>query len=192
MRGAGINIEWDEGAIQCLRSLWADGLSSAAIGRRMGRSKNSIVGKAHRLDLPGRPDPIARDGIVKPRIHRTHRAGAVTLPLFDRWCAQCGGLLGIEQARFCTVTCDLLFIAANRPITRQPRAPKTERKIIEPAPAVGATGECCFPLNDGRPWRFCCEPTEPGKPYCTKHWKATHVAQRMVEPEWIAARLGGS
>ena len=30
------------------------------IGRRMGISKNAVVGKAHRLNLPARPSPIRR------------------------------------------------------------------------------------------------------------------------------------
>jgi len=32
------------------------------IGRHLGVSKNAVVGKAHRLDLPGRPSPIRAIG----------------------------------------------------------------------------------------------------------------------------------
>lgn len=177
MRGHGVNIDWDEGAVQCLRSLWGDGLSSAAIGRQMGRSKNSIVGKAHRLDLPARPDPIIRDGIAKPRIHRAHRVGAVTLPLFDRWCAQCSGILGAEQQRFCSNNCHLAYHTARRPAPKPPiiRAPKPEP---QPVVWLGRVTECCFVVSEGRLHRFCCEPTEPGRPYCAAHWTATHVPLR--------------
>jgi GcrA cell cycle regulator len=41
-----------------LRQDWAEGHSTAEIGRRMHRSKNSIVGRAHRLGLPERPSPV--------------------------------------------------------------------------------------------------------------------------------------
>ena len=49
---------WTETAIAGLRRLWDEGHSTAEIGRRMGVSKNAVVGKAHRLALPPRPSPI--------------------------------------------------------------------------------------------------------------------------------------
>ena len=55
-------MEWNEETIARLRALWAEGLSTAEIGRRMAISKNAVVGKAHRLNLPARPSPIRRDG----------------------------------------------------------------------------------------------------------------------------------
>ena len=55
-------MEWTEETIERLRAFWAEGLSTAEIGRRMGISKNAVVGKAHRLNLPARPSPIRRDG----------------------------------------------------------------------------------------------------------------------------------
>ena len=46
------SIDWTPTVIGTLRSLWAEGISTAAIGVRMGISKNAVVGKAHRLNLP--------------------------------------------------------------------------------------------------------------------------------------------
>ena len=60
-------MEWNEETIAKLRALWAEGLSTAEIGRRMGISKNAVVGKAHRLNLASRPSPIRRDGERTPR-----------------------------------------------------------------------------------------------------------------------------
>ena len=53
-------MEWNDEVISRLRDLWTEGHSTAEIGRRLGVSKNAIVGKAHRLDLPARPSPIRR------------------------------------------------------------------------------------------------------------------------------------
>jgi GcrA cell cycle regulator len=50
-----------------LRALWDDGVSSKAIGRIMGRTKNSILGCAHRLKLEPRPSPIGVRGPLQPR-----------------------------------------------------------------------------------------------------------------------------
>src|SRR5215203_5514117 len=53
-------MDWTATAIALLRALWGEGHSTAEIGRRMGVTKNAIVGKAHRLDLPARASPIRR------------------------------------------------------------------------------------------------------------------------------------
>jgi GcrA cell cycle regulator len=37
-----------------LRKLWADGLSCSQIGMRVRRSRNAVIGRVHRLGLPGR------------------------------------------------------------------------------------------------------------------------------------------
>ncbi len=59
-------IDWTEETIARLRAFWRDGHSTAEIGRRMGTSKNSVVGKAHRLGLPPRPNPIRGKGAGSP------------------------------------------------------------------------------------------------------------------------------
>lgn len=51
---------WDEPKIAKLCQLWAEGLSTAEIGRRIGMSKNAVAGKRNRLGLPERPSPIKR------------------------------------------------------------------------------------------------------------------------------------
>ena len=43
---------WNEDRVGALRRLWDEGHATAEIGRRLRVSKNAIVGKAHRLDLP--------------------------------------------------------------------------------------------------------------------------------------------
>src|SRR5215469_7773297 len=75
-------MEWAEETILRLRALWDEGLSTAEIGRRLGVSKNAVVGKAHRLDLPARPSPIRRDGSgsSKPRRSAPRRVAGPTLP----------------------------------------------------------------------------------------------------------------
>lgn len=51
---------WTEERIEELKDLWAEGLTTGEIGKRLGVSKNAVVGKAHRLGLKGRPSPIKR------------------------------------------------------------------------------------------------------------------------------------
>lgn len=46
---------WTDERVSTLRQLWADGLSGAVIAKQMNaKSRNAIIGKAHRLKLPRR------------------------------------------------------------------------------------------------------------------------------------------
>lgn len=51
---------WTDERLQKLRELWAEGLSISQIGEALGVSRNAIAGKAHRMELPKRPSPIAK------------------------------------------------------------------------------------------------------------------------------------
>lgn len=55
-------MAWTDKMVEDLRRMWKEGLTTGEIGRRLGVSKNSIVGKVHRLGLSGRPSPIKRKG----------------------------------------------------------------------------------------------------------------------------------
>lgn len=53
-------MAWTDEMVDQLRAMWAEGLTTGEIGKRLGVSKNSIVGKVHRLGLSGRPSPIKK------------------------------------------------------------------------------------------------------------------------------------
>ncbi len=61
---------WTPERIAAVTRLWNEGLTTAEIGRAIGMSKNAVVGKAHRLQLPPRPSPIRHGKSVQ----RTTRA----------------------------------------------------------------------------------------------------------------------
>lgn len=50
---------WSDERVERLKALWSQGLSTAEIGRKLGTTKNAVVGKSHRLGLEPRPSPIA-------------------------------------------------------------------------------------------------------------------------------------
>lgn len=49
---------WTSEQVAELTRLWADGLTTSEIGLRIGKSKNAVIGRAHREGLAGRPSPI--------------------------------------------------------------------------------------------------------------------------------------
>lgn len=63
-------MDWSPEQISELTRLWGEGLTTSEIGKRLGISKNAVVGKAHRLHLAARPSPIKRTG-PRPAVFRT-------------------------------------------------------------------------------------------------------------------------
>ncbi len=161
-------MEWNDETIERLRALWAEGLSTAEIGRRMGISKNAVVGKAHRLNLPARPSPIRRDGSgAAPRPTAPRRVTGPTLP----------PLRTTEVAE--------PVVAAPRPVF-QPKpaarevAPVRTTPVRAVAPRVGRASVCCWPIGEPgtKSFRFCDAEAAQGKPYCVEHAQIAYVKVR--------------
>ena len=74
---------WSDAAVETLKALWDDpDLSAAMIARRLGVTRNAVIGKAHRLGLskPRTPRPPAGP-VPPPRRHRRLvRSAAVSSP----------------------------------------------------------------------------------------------------------------
>ena len=45
---------WTDERVELLTSLWEEGLPAAEIGRRLGLTKNAVIGKVHRIALSPR------------------------------------------------------------------------------------------------------------------------------------------
>ncbi len=161
-------MDWTDDVISRLRALWTEGHSTAEIGRRMGVSKNAVVGKAHRLSLDARPSPIRRgqpgDAPKRPAVKRVV---GPTLPAMDA--------------------------TPMRPVVREPERPIVAPPPVPAAPvlrAVGLSGNgrsgggrlvaCCWPIGEPgtRSFRFCDEGSLPGKPYCAAHAALAYVKVR--------------
>jgi GcrA cell cycle regulator len=179
-------MEWTDEVIGQLRALWAEGHSTAEIGRRLGVTKNAIVGKAHRLDLSARPSPIRRDPEAEP-VHRAlaRRVEGPTLPPLPSAVVD-------NEASFATFA-----VAPRPPVMARPIvvAPPTPRPVVQaPRPMVpplqrpvalaprpyGRIVTCCWPIGEPgtREFRFCDVPSEPGRPYCEDHVKVAYVKVR--------------
>jgi GcrA cell cycle regulator len=65
--------EWTPERIAALIALWNEDHSTSEIGRRLGTTKNAVIGKVHRLGLPKRrpstkPEPKLADIIRLDRL----------------------------------------------------------------------------------------------------------------------------
>jgi GcrA cell cycle regulator len=149
-------MDWSAEAIEQLRALWAEGYSTAEIGRRMGISKNAVVGKAHRLHLPARPSPIQREQAAAAAQAPRPVAAPVSAP------------------------------APRPAAPVAPRAPApvpvmraVPPAVVRPFPRSSARS-CCWPIGEpGTPeFRFCTEEAAGGKPYCLEHASIAYVKAR--------------
>ena len=52
--------EWTPLRVSVLIALWQEGLATSEIGRRLGVTKNAVIGKVHRLGLTKRQSPIRK------------------------------------------------------------------------------------------------------------------------------------
>jgi GcrA cell cycle regulator len=189
-------MEWSEEVIAQLRALWADGLSTAEIGRRLGVTKNAIVGKAHRLDLAARPSPIRRDPDAEPTRRATvRRVDGPTLPPLPSAAPNAATVVRQPAPAAPRPVQTRPVEAAPAPVARQPApAPRPPvmappRPVIAPPPPrpvstnlrpTGRVVTCCWPLGEPgtRDFRFCDAASEPGRPYCEEHVKIAYVRVR--------------
>ena len=178
-------MDWTDAVILSLRALWDEGLSTAEIGRRLGVTKNAVVGKAHRLVLPARPSPIRR-GLVAPVAPR--RASGPTLPSMELAVsvtqstsegaaqAQVPAPLVVEamqSARVAVALPEPLPVQGLRsmatPVLRPTASPRRMRVVA-----------CCWPIGEPgtRSFRFCDAESLAGKPYCESHAQLAYVKVR--------------
>ena len=146
-------MDWNDQAISALSALWADGYSTAEIGRRMGITKNAVIGKVHRLKLSGRPSPIGARPTA-PRVKHVTR-GHPTLPPAFR---------------------PVLVVAAPRTST------PPERPVAPPLLALATRGSCQWPVGEPRAlgFRLCEAPALCGRPYCETHCRSAYARPARV------------
>ncbi len=161
-------MEWTEEVIQRLRALWDEGHSTAEIGRRLGVSKNAVVGKAHRLDLPARPSPIRREGAgsAAPRRATPRRPAGPTLPPLSST---------VVPSAPASPPRPVVAPVGVRPVV----APSSRVQIVPPRPYAREIA-CCWPIGEPgtSSFRFCEAAATPGKPYCTEHAALAYVKVR--------------
>jgi GcrA cell cycle regulator len=167
---------WDDETIRQLRALWAEGHSTAEIGRRLGVSKNAIVGKAHRLELDARPSPIRRES-SKPEGERPvpfTRAAATTLPPLASASVP-PPVVKLDPPTPRVAQASPLPAPISAPLARQETAPV---RAVSQAPSFRRSAPtCCWPIGEPgtKAFRFCDDLSLAGKPYCDAHARLAYV-----------------
>lgn len=149
-------MSWTDERISELTRLWDQGLSASEIGKTLGVSKNAVVGKAHRLNLPARPSPIKRGGSAKPRTSKP----VIKTP--DR--------IGKMECRPAVPT-------TSEVRTHEPRLARPALK--KRAVVKSGNSACLWPIGDPgeNDFHFCGEPAVSGKPYCQEHCARAYITK---------------
>jgi GcrA cell cycle regulator len=150
---------WTDDRVASLKRLWIDGLSASQIALRLGGcTRNAVIGKVHRLDLPKRANTSrARAAYRRPRALRPQKSLSrkprqLRLPKRDR---------GFDFAPLpdALVKATVLGVAPeDATINRRPLA------------ELEATN-CRWPIGDPRHdhFGFCGASVLQGRPYCDRH-----------------------
>lgn len=163
-------MAWTEADTALLRKLWGEGLSASIIALRLGKkTRNTVIGKVHRLGFPPRrTSQRARHGASKRHLAaaRVHQPRPEPAPL--------------------------------PPLPKPPLPVLVWPANPEPPPSVDITSvialaahHCRWPIGDLREpgFRFCCRQRGNGTAYCREHHLAAHLAapQRKKPATPIAA-----
>lgn len=151
---ADVALMWNDEKIGKLKKLWQEGLTTGEIGKRLGVSKNAVVGKAHRLGLKGRPSPIKRQEAVPGAPAAAAPAAAKKQPvkiftLTDLTHNTCRWPIGdpkhedfhfcgkpIYPAKpYCLEHCAQAYVGSNKPRNDEPPAPVPITPTTPPASA---------------------------------------------------------
>lgn len=178
---------WPDARDDELRALWNEGHSTAEIGRRMGISKGSIVGRSRRMNLPARPSPIRAtpEGQV-PRRDRPKRAPKVTLPPLPALppavrAALTPPLLAVQTAPLPAITAaPIATVSAPK---HTPGSPV--RRVTPMGSGVGripSCSPCQWPTTtaNGRHRMLCESPADGRTSYCLKHQAESRRSSGML------------
>lgn len=144
--------EWTTERTNTLIALWNEGLSTAEIGRRLEITKNSVVGKVHRLGLPKRKSPISA---------RTSASGG-----------------NASNASPVPAKSAPASASVPAPAAASKSAPAAPRSIGKKIPLEALRpGMCAWPEGDPstEDFYFCGENVVEGKPYCAAHCARAYV-----------------
>lgn len=159
---------WPPEDIQKLKDLLFDGLSFSQIGARLGRSRNAVIGKAHREGLSGTAEykkchKPARPGGRVPKAKKKPKPWTQ----FERKSAA---------------------VFASEPFTPGPELviPPNERKGILDL----QENDCRWPIGDPQKadFHFCNRKKVPGLAYCEAHSRRAYQPpenrKRSIPPAW--------
>jgi GcrA cell cycle regulator len=164
-------MNWTDERVEKLKRLWAEGLSASQIAAQLGGvSRNAVIGKVHRLNLPGRAKAggtVATNRAVKRPAAAPPRPANYPSRVATRTVARPVGATAVKEEVEFEASQQLVYRPASNvvvPISRKLALTElTERTCKWP---VGD------PLTDD--FHFCGCESPDNSPYCSYHAKLAY------------------
>lgn len=188
---------WDSTALKKLKSLIGKGLSTSEIGRRLGMSKNAVVGKLNRLGWNAKAGGVA---VAEAEVKKTAKKTKADKPVENT-------KKTVDKK---TVDRETEIKKEEKKTSRKSEPKQTpDAKKVQPE-AIGKVSEknlaahqriiqhslemaslkpnqCRWPIGDpdSEHFHFCGEAVFVGKPYCYEHCKQ---AYQFAPPKKLTAK----
>lgn len=174
---------WDSNVLKKLKALVGKGLSTAEIGKKLGLSKNAIVGKLHRMgwnagatDSDAVKKPAKKAVVKKPTPKKVEKKP-----------------VAVKVAKKTAPAPKPVKVAPKeKPVPAQKPAPKktgghaiagskgisVHQRMVQHALEMAnlKPNQCRWPIGDpdSENFHFCGNPVFVGKPYCYEHCKQAY------------------
>lgn len=194
---------WDNSMLKKLKALTGKGLSTSEIGKRLGMSKNAIVGKLNRLGWNAKAGGAAADAPAKKeskkavasekKVAEKSAAKTVTKKAVSKTVAPAAKKVVAKKETKKHATKKAAAPAAKKPAVKavapKEKAEKKDSKsaaknlamhqrIIQHSLEMAnlKPNQCRWPIGDpdSEHFHFCGETVFVGKPYCYEHCKQAY------------------
>lgn len=159
---------WTDERVELLKKFWSEGLSASQIAAQLGGvSRNAVIGKVHRLKLPGRGKTAQGSGraqktLSSPSSPRMRRTSSTVLPTNAASCSVEASSLKME------------FVAEDVKETEVPEKPDVVVPISRHLNLLQLSENTCrWPVGDplSSDFHFCGADSGENSPYCAFHAK---------------------
>lgn len=171
---------WDNNILKKLKALVGKGLSTAEIGKKLGLSKNAVVGKLHRMgwNVGAADSDVVKKPVVKKAKPAPKKVGKKPV--------------AVKVAKKPAPAPKPLKVAPKeKPAPVQKPAPKkggghaiagkgasVHQRMVQHALEMAnlKPNQCRWPIGDpdSENFHFCGQPVFVGKPYCYEHCKQAY------------------
>ena len=171
---------WDNATLKKLKALTGKGLSTAEIGKRLGMSKNAVVGKLNRLGWNSKAGGVA-GATTKKKEPAKKTASKVTVKKSTTTARRAtatrtatrGGktVAGGAKKATATTTTARGGKSLNKNLAMHQRIVQHALELANLKP-----NQCRWPIGDpdSEGFHFCGAPVFVGKPYCYEHCKQAY------------------
>ena len=158
-------MSWTDERVEKLKQLWSDGLSASQIAAQLGGiSRNAVIGKVHRLNLPGRAKSGGSSASRSKRTTTAQRSSFSARAASPRPVMRTSGATALKA----DIVADAVRNLDTRPIEDVVVPIYKKLELTELTERT-----CKWPVGDPlqEDFYFCGSDCEESGPYCTYHSK---------------------